>query len=278
MKNSKRAKKYIIGALIVIFVASIALDQRMKVVNYKLETEKINESFIIAHISDLHSEYYGKNQKRLIDKIDSVNPDVILITGDLFDRKKSHENSKLFIQNIKGRYPIYYVTGNHEFSLKEREELMNFLEDSGVIVLRGDTKTISVNGDEISISGVDDPLVGVNGEFGFNAQLTNAGKEIDESKFNIFLAHRPALVSLYAKSKYDLILCGHTHGGQIRIPLLSNGLISPDQGLIPKYVGGEYKIEDSTLIISRGLARLSHHVPRVFNRPELVFIEVKRKG
>ncbi len=282
MENNKKKKgrKNLIklGAVIVGILAFgfIATDSRMKVVTYDYHSDKIDKPFKIAHVTDLHSCDYGEGQIDLISAIDEEKPDFIVLTGDIFEEDLPDTKSKEFIEGVKERYPIYYVLGNHEYYSARVPEIIEYLESQGVHVLRGSSETIEVNGNEIVLSGLDDGCRDwVYGKGSHLKQMKDLLSKTDTSKFNLLLAHRPYLIEEYAKGGYELVLCGHSHGGQLRIPYLLNGLIEPDQGLFPKYAGGRYEVGRTTLILSRGLAREStRFVPRVFNRPELVFVNV----
>ena len=114
------------------------------------------------------------------------------------------------------------------------------------------------------------------GETGFAEQLDSlAQANADFSGFSLLLAHRPARIQQYLSGGYDLVLCGHAHGGQWRIPGILNGLLAPDEGFFPKYAGGTYRFDETTMIVSRGLARESTRVPRLYNPPELVLVELQ---
>ncbi len=278
-ENIKENKKDIIitVSLLLSFVLFflIATDSRMKVVHYKIKSNKINKPVKIAHVTDLHSCYYGENQQDLVKAIDKEKPDVLVLTGDIFEEDMPHINSKKFIKAIKDKYKTYYVTGNHEFYKGDIKEVLKFLEDNDVHVLHGTRESVELNGNEVVINGVDDPNVNrIDGKGAYTKQLETLNSTTDTSKFNVFLAHRPTRIKSYAKGGYDLVLCGHSHGGQARIPFILNGIFEPDQGFFPKYVGGRYEVDGSTLVISRGLARETTRVPRVFNRPELVIIDI----
>ena len=106
-------------------------------------------------------------------------------------------------------------------------------------------------------------------------QLYSADEMSDRQYFSVLLSHRPELVELYQEHDFDLVLCGHAHGGQWRIPEILNGLYAPNQGVFPKYAGGRYDFENQTMIVSRGLARESTLAPRIFNRPELVIVDIE---
>ena len=142
-------------------------------------------------------------------------------------------------------------------------------------ILSGECETITVNGQPVSICGVDDPAIDrAEGQRIFLEQLDRVGAAEKDGAFALLLAHRPEFAETYAAYEFDLTLCGHAHGGQWRIPGIQNGLYAPDQGLFPKYAGGMYALDHMTMIVSRGLARESTRVPRIFNRPELVIVEI----
>ena len=282
------------AAVILLILAIFAFDTRLMVRKYSIEEEEIETPIRIALVTDLHSCYYGENQSELIDAIDAENPDVILLGGDIFDDVKEDTNTELFLAGIAGRYPIYYVTGNHEcWGGKYRfDKQMAILEKYSIPVLSGETQTLTVNGEAISLCGVDDPDVYMvntdseqdpegyiqaqtNKEDTFLSQISAVSDTVSEDSYTILLSHRPEYYENYTEYDFDLVLCGHAHGGQWRIPLLLNGLYAPHQGIFPKYAGGRYDAEEMTMIVSRGLARETTRVPRIFNRPELVVIDLE---
>ena len=282
------------AAVVLLILAIFAFDTRLMVRKYSIEAEEIETPIRVALVTDLHSCYYGENQSDLIDAIDVENPDVILLGGDIFDDVKEDTNTELFLAGIADKYPCYYVTGNHEcWGGKYRfDNQMAILEKYSIPVLSGETQTLTVNGEAIRLCGVDDPDVYMvktdletdperyiqaqtNKEDTFINTLAALSDEADENVFTILLSHRPEYCKTYMKYTFDLVLCGHAHGGQWRIPGILNGLYVPHQGIFPKYAGGRYDSEDMTMIISRGLAKETTRIPRIFNRPELVVIDVK---
>lgn len=215
----------------------------------------------------------------MINAVNSEEPDIVLLGGDIFDDVIPDDNTKIFLQAISNKYPTYYVTGIHEYWSRRVEGMMDWLRDNNIEVLDGKTMSININGQTISLSGVDDPDVKryTEKKKDFYDQLEEVGANKDDELFTILLTHRPAFVDEYLKYSYDLILCGHAHGGQWRIPYILNGVFAPDEGWLPSYAGGLYNFDHSQMIVSRGLARESTRVPRIFNRPELVIIELKAK-
>lgn len=285
IRTHKRKMVRIIIIGIIIILAGIfsvfALWQGICVREYSVKTDKLEGSIKILQISDLHNSRYGKNQKNLVKKIDEQAPDIIVLTGDIAVEELSHEPTKELLSAISSRYPCYYVSGNHEFQTESIDKVKEMIRSYGVKILEGEGETITQNSSKLLICGVDDPaLFGEHnwktneGEYdGWLEQLNTCDKIRTDDVFTILLSHRPETVNAYEKCGFDLILSGHAHGGQIRIPFIMNGLIAPNQGFFPKYAGGEYELSDSTkMIVSRGLCR--NFYPRVFNPPELVVIHI----
>lgn len=271
-------KGFIIGALIVAVIIFIALglDQRLKVVHYRIDSPKVLKPFKIVVISDLHGCKYGDKQSELIEQIKAQAPDILVYPGDIYDDKMPHGPSQQLLEQLEGLYPSYYVSGNHEFWSYQAETIKQAIRETGVNVLEGDTVPLTINGQTISISGIDDPFVSqyTPQKGSFNDQLARCFSQVDPADYNIVLSHRPERVARILAGDVDLVLAGHAHGGQWRIPGILNGLYAPDQGLFPKYAGGRYDFNDKSMIVSRGLARESTRIPRFHNRPELVVVEV----
>ena len=147
-KNFFTSKRMVLlaAAVILLILAMFAFDTSLMVRNYSIEVEKIETPIRFALVTDLHSCYYGENQSDLIDAIDAVNPDVILLGGDIFDDMKEDTNTELFLTGIADKYPCYYVTGNHEcWGGKYRfNNQMAILEKYNIPVLSGEVVTLDV--------------------------------------------------------------------------------------------------------------------------------------
>lgn len=258
-----------------VFLAAAAFDVRLKVRCYSVESEKIDAPVRLALVTDLHSCRYGEGQRVLIDAIDAQKPDLVLMSGDIFDDALEDTNAEIFLRGIVDRYPCFYVTGNHEYQSGSQgfAEKLAILEKLGIEILSGECETLSVNGRTINVCGVEDPE-GSGSESVFFDQLDAVSAAAQNGNFTVLLSHRPEYWEKYREGSFDLTLCGHAHGGQWRIPGLLNGLFAPNQGLFPELAGGMYEQDGKTMIVSRGLARESTRVPRIFNRPELVIIDV----
>ena len=277
-KSGKTQRKILalLLACILVIIALFAFNTKMKIQNYSLESEKLTAPVRIVLITDLHSCSYGKGQRELIDAIHAQKPDIILLGGDICDDKLPHRNTELVLRAIADKYPCYYVTGNHEYWSREIEKILKIFESYNVPVLEGSFDTIDVRGQKLNICGISDPdiLKYTDKNYSITEQLKVAAVASENGNYSILLAHRPELIDSYLNYDFDLILAGHAHGGQWRLPGIINGLFAPNQGFFPRYAGGKYRFEDSYMIVSRGLARESTRIPRIFNRPELVVIDL----
>lgn len=291
---SKNRIRWGVAVLAFILLCVIAFDSRMVVRRYEIEVAEVSSPVRIALVTDLHSCYYGEGQKTLLDAIGDCAPDLILLGGDIFDDKMEDANTETFLTGISGKYPCYYVTGNHEY-WSERDAFaakMAILEKHGITILSDDCQTIEINGETLDLCGVNDPdsymlrldwgsdpqgsLQAQNEKVDtFDRRLDEVAAMAKNENYAILLSHRPELFEHYVSRGFDLVLCGHAHGGQWRIPGILNGLYAPDQGVFPQYAGGQYDSDATTMIVSRGLARESTRLPRIFNRPELVLVEIR---
>ena len=235
------------------------------------------DGYTIVHLSDLHSKEFGDKQKRLIDEISGVDPDLIVFTGDLIDRRRYNEGSSLeLMQQAASIAPTYFVMGNHEWWSGKFSALEKSLDERGVNVLRNTFASISNGSDEIFVVGIDDPASGTEM---YEAETVRRGIEealhgIEENAFKVLLAHRPELFPIYTGYGFNLVLSGHAHGGQVRLPFIG-GVVAPNQGILPRFTAGRYDIEHSVMVVHRGLGN-SIFPQRLFNRPELIVLTLKK--
>ena len=249
----------------------------IKITEYDYSNSKIPvafDGFTIAQVSDLHNKTFGDNQKNLLAKLKAATPDIIVVTGDVVDRRKYDLDAALeFVKGAVKIAPVYYVTGNHEAWLDEFEIDKLRLIESGAIFM-DDTEATIINGDSsIKILGVSDPDF-LTTSYDQGNDVTKMSEQLtkwssDES-FKILLTHRPELFDLYAENNMDLVFAGHTHGGQIRIPFIG-GVVAPDQGWFPQYTKGQYLQDASTMFVSSGLGNSLLPI-RINNRPEIVVV------
>lgn len=272
-RKTKRIAGLALGAGLLLSTAFfIAWDHKLMLTTYTVATDKVSQKLRILLLSDLHSCVYGEDQCELLDQIDEAAPDLILLAGDILDDEMPHEPGKLVLRALGAAYPCYYVPGNHEHLTGEVDKLLTFIRDCGISIPLAKSERFEKNGQVLQICGMDDPLF-----LGTEAVLAQAKQAKEASApepFTILLSHRPELIDSLLPLGYDLIVAGHAHGGQWRLPGGKNGLLAPHQGFFPRYSGGEYLFEGSTFIVSRGLARESTRIPRLCNPPELVLIEL----
>ena len=233
------------------------LDARLVVRTYAIESEQVSTPVRLAVLTDLHACAYGEGQKNLLDVVAVQSPDLVLLCGDIVDDdpRMPEERALATVEALAEVWPVYYVTGNHEFWTGRVEEVRELLRARGAVVLEGESAAVTAAGQTLRIGGIDDPSVG---EDIWREQLETVTAAQDGETFSILLTHRPERVEDYTGRGFDLVLAGHAHGGQWRLPGLINGLIAPNQGLFPRYAGGRYALDgDTTMIVSRGLARES---------------------
>ncbi len=255
-----------------------AMNKKMCLKTYPVFSEKIKTPVKIIQISDLHSSKYGEECSELVEAVTNISPDIVVMTGDILDNRVPNGACFKFLKNIASLYPCYYVSGNHEVYTHLADAIKEKLASYGIRVLEGEIETVRIGEQNIAVGGVDDPIESPD-RYGrlWEDQLTDCGKTLDGNYFSILLSHRPELISYYEETPFDLVLCGHAHGGQVIVPGLINGLYAPHQGFFPKYAGGEYIMANGgKMIVSRGLSK--HVLPRVFNRPELVLVTLLPSG
>jgi predicted MPP superfamily phosphohydrolase len=227
-------------------------------------------------VSDLHNEQFGDGQQGLISKIEAIGPDMIAVTGDLIDAR--HTNTAVAMEFIEAAVkiaPVYFVTGNHEAWSGEYEALKQQLIQAGVNVLDGKVEEVAYKGEQITLLGIEDPSFSERSAYvGDQETVDESIKELvyDKAGYSILLSHRPEVFSIYAANEVNLVLTGHAHGGQFRIPFVG-GVVAPDQGLFPQYTSGVFIENDTQMVVSRGLG--NSIIPfRINNRPELVVVKL----
>lgn len=265
----------IILALIAAAAAFLIKDSRedLEISRYEVASQKLPESFDgfkIVQLSDLHGAEFGEDGMELVDKVGSLEPDMIALTGDFV----TDEGDLAAVEKLAARLvklcPVYFVSGNHEFGSGLAIKVRNILERAGVKYLSNEYLTISRGEDGILLGGVEDPLAYA--DMLSPDELAQKMNDAAPDAFKILLGHRNYWMTEYPELPVDLIFCGHAHGGLIRIPGVG-GLIGTDRRLFPDFDAGEYNNGRYTLIVSRGLGN-SVPIPRVFNRPEIVCVEL----
>ena len=269
----RKKHRWILPVLaILVVLALIALDERLILRTYTVASPKLMAEVRLAVVTDFHS---SDNADDVAAMVASCAPDAVLLVGDLFDddtQNRPPERTLSLMRQLSAQYPCYYVSGNHEAWTGEMDALYQQTADAGVTVLRMSSGVLTVRGQRIALCGVPDPYEMVfSGAPDTEEQLRQAMENVDSADFTVLLAHRPELLAKYAQFPLDLVVSGHAHGGQVRIPGVLNGLYAPNQGWFPKLAGGAYTQDGTTLIVSRGLA-VRTRLPRIFNRPEVVLV------
>lgn len=270
----KKKYKLIYKILSILIVIVILLgfchyeNNHITLTKYEYKTSKLrtDKSYKIIQISDFHNKKMQNNNESLIQIVRDEQPDIIVITGDYIDSIHTQTDVALTLTaQLTEIAPVYFITGNHEYSI-DIETLYEFeagLQQLGVNVLYNTSVPL---GDGINLIGLDDLCLN-------DGTLNNIMDNLSSDDLNILLAHEPQYINDYAKAGVDIVLSGHAHGGQIRIPFTGIGLIAPGQGLFPKYTAGEYTKDNTTMFVSRGIGN-SILPLRIFNCPEIVEIEI----
>lgn len=257
---------------ILVVLTLIVLDERLILRTYTVASPKLTAEVRLAVVTDFHS---SDNADDVAAMVASCAPDAVLLVGDLFDDDTANrppERTLSLMRQLSAQYPCYYVSGNHEAWTGEMDALYQQTEEAGVTVLRMSSGVLTVRGQRIALCGIPDPYEMVfSGAPDTEEQLRQALEDVDSADFIVLLTHRPELLAKYAQFPLDLVVSGHAHGGQVRIPGVLNGLYAPNQGWFPKLAGGAYTQDGTTLIVSRGLA-VRTRLPRIFNRPEVVLV------
>ena len=235
---------------------------------FEYKTNKVNRDYRIVHLSDYHSN----NKIDVAEAVVNLNPDLIVFTGDLIDRRRYDiDSAMLLIDELKHICSIYYISGNHEAWSGHYDEVKEELIKRNVFVLEDNSYTY----DDLNIVGLKDFGFGL--KDGTNTEITDIKSRVMKNNvvknhLNILLVHRPELLKEYSKYDYNIIFSGHAHGGQFRF--FNRGLYSPNQGILPKYTSGRHEMNGSTLFISRGLGN-SRFPIRIFNNFEIIVVDVK---
>lgn len=278
--NRRTAKIGFILLLILLFILWVIFtNTHIQTTRLEIENSNIPKAFSgyrIGIVADLHNKDWGSKLTRALEQEEL---DIIVIVGDLIDSTHKDLNIAMdFIKSIKSIAPIYYVSGNHEAWSGDYESLKNSLLKEDVYVLDDSKILLSKSGQEILLLGLQDP------EFFLKGVSLNQRRGVIESKldqlvdnykgYKVLLSHRPEFFESYVSLQIDLILSGHAHGGQVRIPFIG-ALIAPDQGFFPKYTAGVYSKGKSDMVVSRGLGNSIIPI-RINNTPELVIVELRK--
>lgn len=283
----------VIWMIAIVFAVTVAEMIRelhtFRVREYEIISPKLNgikKNLQVVLLSDLHNHVYGEKNKKLLDEIRKIHPDLILVAGDMLVGKEdiSWEVAAQFAEQLPEICPVYYGNGNHEQRMKEQQEVYGDaffsykerLEKAGIHFLENQTDQIKIAGRTIVVTGLELPnsyYKKFRKHFLGKERLEEMLGKGETENFQILIAHNPVFFQDYRNWGADLVVSGHLHGGIIRIPGVG-GLITPQAKLFPKYSGELTKEEESYIAVSRGLG--SHTVNiRLFNEAEIVALELK---
>ncbi|MBR5203384.1 MAG: metallophosphoesterase [Clostridia bacterium] len=284
-RKFKLSKKVIIIVLCIFCITIIFLgysiyqNQHFEINKISIKWETLPDDFQgykIVQISDLHNTEFGENNIDLLSAIEKQSPDIIVVTGDIVDSRRTNvQIARDFVNNASEIAPVYYVTGNHEARVSVENEIDNVKLNDNVFILHNEDVLIEKGGSAIQLIGVDDPdYKAVSDSEVYMDSLLD--KYINNEYFKILLSHRPELFETYVENEMNVIFSGHAHGGQVRLPFIG-GVIAPHQGFFPTYDAGLfYATNDATMIVSRGLG--NSIIPlRINNPPELVVVTLEKK-
>ncbi|MDU1308584.1 MAG: metallophosphoesterase [Clostridium perfringens] len=250
--------------------------------NYEVDCG-IGKDVNVVHLSDLHGKEFGKNNEKLKRLILKEKPDLVVATGDMIDSSlKNMEGVIDFLSDLSKCVKVVYISGNNEQRCKKAEYIFESLRSKGVIVLRNEIITLSLNGVKVNILGMFEKPKGdlhssikkINGSYAYEDSHKLFKRLESLEGLKIVLSHYPEIFEVeYSKYNFNIMFSGHAHGGQFRIPIVKRGLIAPGQGFFPKYTEGMHGNKNK-LIISRGLGN-STKITRLFNRPEIVNVKIK---
>ena len=279
MTRKKQIFCVLAGMILILILWTAWGNTALELNTYTIHSRELPDAFDgyrIAQVSDLHNAEFGAGNQRLLEMLREAEPDMIAITGDLIDSRRTDLAVALaFAKEAVQIAPCYYVSGNHEARVSEYQELKAGLAAAGVTVLDDAQVKIEVSGESITVIGVNDPSFSADYLSGDAAVIDQKLSELvaEEPGFTLLLSHRPELFDTYVAHDIDLVLSGHAHGGQFRLPLIG-GLVAPNQGLFPKYDAGLYSEGNTNMIVSRGIGNSIIPV-RFNNRPEVVLIELE---
>lgn len=305
----------IILIIFFLFLIYIIYDNlRITIRKDEIKIGKTEENIRILHLSDFHNRKFGKDNNYLINRIKEVNPDLILISGDLIDHRSPKsvivesllERLNKILENTEENPKIFYVYGNHEQNQDEEYliEYEEMLRNKNIKLLKNEINQLDFNGKKINIIGLDDTRnelvdILINDFHAKNISVLDfIIKENDSAKanlkiiktrldkifkentdilkdgYNILLTHRPEGFEIYKDYDIDLVLSGHAHGGQARIPFTNISVIAPNQGIFPKYTKGPYESNGTKMHVSAGIGNSLIPI-RIFNPSELIQIDIK---
>lgn len=280
--KKKKPKGLIVISAVLLLATVALLDSRFRIVDTEYELSYANlpksfDGYRVVQISDLHMAQFGENNEKLLDMVTEQTPDIIVLTGDIIKRHLADadmnqvETIKPFLEKLSKIAPCYFVSGNHEWASGEISKLTQLLEEINIVYLHNEFVLLEKDGESIVLAGVEDP----NGPADMMKpdELVDSIAQSYPDKYTLLLAHRNDWMIKYPDLKVDTILCGHAHGGIVRLPFVG-GVLGTDMDFFPKYDAGVFNEGNYDMLISRGLGGYMA-LPRFLNNPEVVTVVLK---
>lgn len=272
-----------ITAALLLTAAGISYEEnnRLTLSRFSVESPRLPkefDGFSIVHLSDLHSKCFGSGQSRLLRRVDQLAPDIVCITGDLIDKRRYRRNgiapALTLCRELAQERPVVFVSGNHEASLPFYPQLRQVLKNMGIIVLENQGLRLYREGAALYLCGLRDPAFIRENQAPFRREVFRLCREA-KGDFTLLLCHRPERLEDYGAAGADVVLSGHAHGGQFRVPG-AGPLWMPNQGVFPPLAQGLHQFGRTSMVVSRGLGN-SLFPQRLLNWPEVVFITLNRR-
>ncbi len=272
----RKRKGALVLLLAILLAVLLCLDQRILVTDsYTVAVRDLPESFEgyrIVQLSDLHGAEFGENNAGLVEKVAEQQPDLIVLTGDFVCEEGDEKSFAALLPQLRAIAPCYFVSGNHEWSSHMMRETERILEENDTVYLNNRYVFLERDGQKLCLCGAED----LNGYADMlkPAELMEQLHDREGDIPVILLYHRNTLPEKLPELDVDLILCGHSHGGIIRLPFIG-GILGTDRKPFPVYDAGVFELENYTMVVSRGLGNI-HHIPRILNFPEIVVVELEK--
>ena len=261
--------------------------KKFRITSYEYQTDKITQSVNFAVVADLHAHVYGRDNDILIQKIKEQKPDMILVPGDMIVSRypETYETAYQALKKLTEIAPVYFSNGNHESRVSKVPVMQteaflayeNRVRKSGVHILNNASEEVILHGGKFCISGLEIPLE-CYGKGRYEPLPEHFIRDVlgdaKQDSVQILMAHNPMFAKEYAEWGADVSVCGHTHGGLVRIPGIGS-VISPQFELFPKYDAGEFNFGDRKVYVSKGLGTHTFHI-RVFDRAEVLMIRINK--
>lgn len=261
--------------------------KKFRITSYEYQTDKITQSVNFAVVADLHAHVYGRDNDILIQKIKEQKPDMILVPGDMIVSRypETYETAYQAVKKLTEIAPVYFSNGNHESRVSKVPvmqteaflEYENRVRNLGVHILNNASEEVILHGGKFCISGLEIPLE-CYGKGSYEPLPEHFIRDVlgdaKQDSVQILMAHNPMFAKEYAEWGADVSVCGHTHGGLVRIPGIGS-VISPQFELFPKYDAGEFNFGDRKVYVSKGLGTHTFHI-RVFDRAEVLMIRINK--